>query len=83
LFQLSDRRKINNTVPYEPSLLKPQGSGNTSYDLARAAALGPDGSMFLAGTAGDDIVVFHLDSNGDYIWEWEWEVSGTRCNGRL
>ncbi len=56
-----------------------QGRGNTSSASARAAALGPNGSMFLAGNTGGavDAVVFHLDSNGDYIWDWEWEVSGT------
>ena len=36
--------------------------------------------MFLAGNAGgvEDTAVIHLDSTGDYIWNWEWTVGGSK-----
>ncbi|CAM9821826.1 unnamed protein product, partial [Ectocarpus sp. 12 AP-2014] len=50
---------------------------STVVFLASAAAIGPDGSGYVGGTAytqgeADSFVstIFHLDSDGDLIWKW-------------
>lgn len=67
-------------LDFSAPVLKRQGLGNSSsVAYAKAAATGPDGSMFIGGvgaqTAGEDSVfhstVFHLASNGSLIWEWK------------
>lgn len=56
--------------------------------LASAAAIGPDGSGDVGGTAytqgeGDSFIstVFHLDSDGSLIWKWTVSLC-VRCGAR-